>query len=212
MRLQFDPERPIYQQIIDEFKRAVARGELAPGDKIPSQRDVATEARVNPNTVQRAYREMEWLGLTETVRGQGTFVAHRPELLQGLRQEMAQNALDRFVKEMAALGFDGETIVGLTVEAVRSLNDAPGVERAEQIEGGTGATGATGAIGESGAAGIEGETGAIGEDGGAAENSGVDGSGGSGRDSGGGVGGGGGDAGRGGHGGRGETTGGGANA
>lgn len=120
MRLQFDPERPIYQQIIDEFKRAVARGELAPGDKIPSQRDLATEARVNPNTVQRAYREMEWLGLTETVRGQGTFVADRPEILQGLRQEMAQDALDRFVKEMAALGFDEETIVGLTAEAVRS--------------------------------------------------------------------------------------------
>src|SRR5690625_4014701 len=100
MELRFNPESPIYQQIIDEFKRAIARGELAPGDRIPSQRELATQARVNPNTVQRAYREMEWLGLVKTLRGQGTFVSGEPTLLATLRAEMADAAVERFVGEM----------------------------------------------------------------------------------------------------------------
>lgn len=121
MRLRFDPERPIYQQIIDEFKRAIARGELAPGDRIPSQRDLAMEARINPNTVQRAYREMEWLGLTETLRGQGTFVAQAPKLLRDLRDDMAREALARFIAEMSALGFTAEAMVAMVQEAVTSM-------------------------------------------------------------------------------------------
>lgn len=123
MQLRFDPGRPIYQQIIDEFKRAIARGELAPGDKIPSQRELATQARINPNTVQRAYREMEWLGLTETVRGQGTFVAQAPEALHSLRQDMAEQALERFIAEMGSLGFTGEDILRMTEQAVVRLAD-----------------------------------------------------------------------------------------
>src|SRR5690606_39546485 len=78
--------------ILDEVRRAIARGELRPGDRLPSQRDLALQARVNPNTVQRAYREMELLNMTETVRGEGTFVAQNPELIRSLRAEMAQEA------------------------------------------------------------------------------------------------------------------------
>ncbi|MGI6102343.1 MAG: GntR family transcriptional regulator, partial [Bacillota bacterium] len=69
MRIRVDVSRPIYQQMIDEVKRAIARGELKPGDKLPSHRDMAQEIRVNPNTVQRAYREMEQGGLVQTLRG-----------------------------------------------------------------------------------------------------------------------------------------------
>lgn len=124
MQLRFDPERPIYQQIIEEFKRAVARGELVPGDRIPSQRDLATEARVNPNTVQRAYREMEWLGLVETLRGQGTFIARSPELLQSLREDMARVAVDRFIRDMGALGFTDEAILNMAEAALASTVSA----------------------------------------------------------------------------------------
>ena len=102
---RWDPDRPIYLQIIEAVKRAVARGELAPGDRIPSQRELATRTRVNPNTVQRAYREMEHMGLVESQRGQGTFIARDPGLLSRLRGEMAQEAVGRFVAEMRALGF-----------------------------------------------------------------------------------------------------------
>ncbi|BAS26108.1 GntR family transcriptional regulator [Limnochorda pilosa] len=106
LHLDFSATRPIYLQIVDEVKRAIARGELRPGDRIPSQRDLAVQVRVNPNTVQRAYREMERLEMTETVRGEGTFVTQNPALVRSLRGEMAQRALERFLQEMRGLGFE----------------------------------------------------------------------------------------------------------
>ena len=97
MQLRLDQHSPIYQQIIDEFKRAIARGELKPGDRIPSQRELASMVQVNPNTVQRAYREMGQLGITETLRGQGTFVTQDAGLVDSVRREMAERALVSFV-------------------------------------------------------------------------------------------------------------------
>lgn len=120
LRLDFASTRPIYLQIVDEVKRAIARGELRPGDRIPSQRELAVQARVNPNTVQRAYREMELLKMTETVRGEGTFVAQNPELLRSLRSEMAQEALQRFLHELRALGFEGPEIRALVDQALKA--------------------------------------------------------------------------------------------
>lgn len=111
MRFKLDQHRPIYQQIIDEFKRSIARGELKPGDRIPSQRELASMAHVNPNTVQRAYREMEQMRITETVRGQGTFIAGDAGLVVGIRQEMADRALVAFVQEMRALGYGCDEMV-----------------------------------------------------------------------------------------------------
>src|SRR5690625_4557267 len=92
MNLDFDPALPIYQQIIDEFRRAIARGQLVPGDRIMSQRELAQKARVSPNTAKRAYREMEQMGLTETLRGQGSFVLRDSTIIQGIREEMAREA------------------------------------------------------------------------------------------------------------------------
>lgn len=112
-RLDFESTRPIYLQIIDEVKRAVARGHLQPGDKLPSQRELAELARVNPNTVQRAFREMEVTGLVETLRGQGTFLRNDPGLIQEVRLEMAQMAVVQFVHEMQRLGLDVAEAIGL---------------------------------------------------------------------------------------------------
>lgn len=114
MQLEFDPSLPIYQQIIDEFRRAIARGQLAPGDRIMSQRELAQKARVSPNTAKRAYREMEQMGLTETVRGQGSFVRRDPTLIQSLREEMAQGAIRQFIAEMRALGFSDEQVIEMS--------------------------------------------------------------------------------------------------
>lgn len=109
MQIRFDSAIPIYQQIIDEVKRALGRGEMHPGEKLPSQRDLALSLHVNPNTVQRAYREMELLGLIETKRGQGTFLSEDPELVRTIRREMAATAVRLFVRDMRSLGLaDGE--------------------------------------------------------------------------------------------------------
>jgi GntR family transcriptional regulator len=69
--MDFDTAQPIYRQIIDDYKKKLIRGELKGGDRIPSQREYADMVKVNPNTVQRAYREMEAMKMVETVRGQG---------------------------------------------------------------------------------------------------------------------------------------------
>lgn len=121
MKLRLDQNSPIYLQIIDEFKRSIARGDLRPGDRIPSQRELAMMFQVNPNTVQRAYREMEQAEIAETLRGQGTFVSSDPGLVGRLRQEMAERALDGFVREMRSLGLT----VDETVAMVRAAYEAP---------------------------------------------------------------------------------------
>ncbi|MDD2621326.1 MAG: GntR family transcriptional regulator [Syntrophomonadaceae bacterium] len=122
--MDFDLARPIYQQIIDDFKKQMIRGELRKGERIPSQREYAEKARINPNTVQRAYREMENMRMVETLRGQGTYVNISEEDLQMLRKEMARALLRNFVLEMRALGFDDEeTFIMLQAEQTGGEGD-----------------------------------------------------------------------------------------
>ncbi len=113
MQIRFDPSIPIYLQIIDEIKRLVATGGLVSGDKLPSQRDLATRLHVNPNTVQRAYREMELEGLVETLRGQGTFIRQDSDVVEGLREEILSNLVEDFISAMKALGCSKKNIVQL---------------------------------------------------------------------------------------------------
>lgn len=111
--MDFDHGKPIYLQIIDYIKKQIITGNLKIGDKVPSQRDLAQHLKVNPNTVQRAYREMENLQLTETIRGQGTFIVKRKELLKELQEEMASSLLKNFIIEMRSLGYDDQGILRL---------------------------------------------------------------------------------------------------
>lgn len=106
MQLNFNSSKPIYLQMVDEVKKALARGELLPGDKIPSHKERAQISKVNPNTVQRAYQEMEREGLTETLRGQGTFICKDSDMLYQIRTEMAEAAVRQFIEEMQGLGID----------------------------------------------------------------------------------------------------------
>jgi GntR family transcriptional regulator len=116
VQLNFNSPKPIYLQMVDEVKRALARGELSPGDKIPSHKERANMSQVNPNTVQRAYQEMEREGLTETLRGQGTFIKNDPAILLSIRSEMAQAAVQQFIEEMRGLAIEPE-------EMTRMLHD-----------------------------------------------------------------------------------------
>lgn len=124
MRIELDLAKPIYQQIIDEVKRSVARGDLKPGDKLPSHRELAQKAGVNPNTVQRAYREMEQAELVETLRGQGTFIKDNPRLLREIRTDMAHQALAAFIKEMRSLGFRDEEIRELVEDGLKGTGES----------------------------------------------------------------------------------------
>lgn len=106
--MEFNASQPIYKQIIDDFKKKLIRGELKEGDKIPSQREYAEQVRVNPNTVQRAYREMESMNMVETLRGQGTFISISADRLAEIKMEMAVDLVDYFISEMESLGYSRE--------------------------------------------------------------------------------------------------------
>lgn len=106
--MEFNASQPIYKQIIDDFKKKLIRSELKEGDKIPSQREYAEQVRVNPNTVQRAYREMESMNMVETLRGQGTYISISADRLEEIKMEMAVNLIDYFISEMASLGYSRE--------------------------------------------------------------------------------------------------------
>jgi GntR family transcriptional regulator len=129
LNIDFSTSIPIYLQIIEEFKRQIVTGELKPGDKIPSQRDLAAQIRVNANTVQRAYREMELMGLVETLRGQGTFVSQNQGLVEETRIGMLTNLVDDFVRAVQALGLSQDAALELVksrfseLEAREEVND-----------------------------------------------------------------------------------------
>lgn len=111
MDIDFNAAYPIYEQVIEEIKKELVRGDLKAGAKLPSQRKLAKQIDVNPNTVQRAYREMEQRGLVETKRGKGTFIKEDDKVLTAVKKDMAESAVEKFIEEMVSLGFNKEDII-----------------------------------------------------------------------------------------------------
>ena len=101
MRFSIDSKSgvPFYRQIIEQTKFAIARGDLQPGDRLPTVRQLAVDLSINPNTVIRAYRELEIGGVLDTQQGSGTFVSDRPPDVDQLER---QRMLDQIVTEMLA--------------------------------------------------------------------------------------------------------------
>ncbi len=113
MSAEFDEKIPIYIQIMDIIKRDIANKRILMGEKLPSVREISTELRVNPNTVQRAYQELEREGITYTLRGTGTFIKEDLKMIDDLKREMAKDVIEAFVKGMKELGFKKEEIIGI---------------------------------------------------------------------------------------------------
>lgn len=112
---KFDPNIPIYLQIINTIKQQIVSGELKPGDRFVSVREMAENLSVNPNTVQRAYQELEREGVSETRRGMGSFIVEREDLISELKSEMARKIMENFIEGMRALGFS-DTAMQETLE------------------------------------------------------------------------------------------------
>ncbi|MCY6355895.1 GntR family transcriptional regulator [Clostridium sp. ZS2-4] len=113
MEFQFDDKTPIYVQIVNLIKKQIVSKVLKGGDKLQSVRDLSTKLRVNPNTIQRAYKELEREGLAFTQRGMGTFVTEDEEVIFTLKNDMAKDVLDTFIEGMKHLGFSNSEIVEL---------------------------------------------------------------------------------------------------
>ena len=105
-RLDVHSGVPVYRQLIDQVQAAVASGALAPADQLPTVRQVAVDLAINPNTVSRAYREMEIRGLLDTQQGTGTFIADRKvEYSKDERERQLAQLVGEFVSRAGAAGF-----------------------------------------------------------------------------------------------------------
>lgn len=104
---------PFYRQIIEQVKFAMARGDLGPGDQLPTVRQLSVDLSINPNTVIRAYKEMEIEGLLETHQGSGTFVtSQRPEIDHIERQRMLDQILTEMLARASSYGLSLDEVLG----------------------------------------------------------------------------------------------------
>jgi DNA-binding transcriptional regulator YhcF (GntR family) len=120
--MDFNSNLPIYIQIVDYIKRQIITGTLKEGDKLPSVREIATELKVNPNTIQRSYQELERENLVFTQRGMGTFVTEDKSVIKELKKNLANNIVNNFIEDMKALGFNQKDIIDLISDKVGEEN------------------------------------------------------------------------------------------
>lgn len=125
MRWEFSNDAPIYTQLIRQIKVGIVAGAFPPGERLPSVRDLATEAGVNPNTMQRALAELERDGLVYSQRTAGRFVTEDETMIQAAKRDLAQRHVRAFIEAMLHLGFQQEEIVSLLRQEIKEgINDA----------------------------------------------------------------------------------------
>ena len=113
MAWNLDSDRPIYAQILERIQMQIVAGVYQPGTKIPSVRELAADAGVNPNTMQKALAELERSGLVTTQRTSGRVVTEDLNMIKETRNQLAGEQVRDFVKRMKDLGFDREDIIDL---------------------------------------------------------------------------------------------------
>jgi GntR family transcriptional regulator len=109
-KIDLKNRKPIYEQVIENFKRLIVTGELAEGTRVPSIRDLAKELGVNPNTVQKAYRELETMKYFYTVLGQGSFIAAPPDSAISAEVAALYDNMTGIVRELIFRGESKEEI------------------------------------------------------------------------------------------------------
>jgi len=125
-QIDLKSRKAIYEQVTENFKRLIITGALRQDEKVPSVRDMAKMLTVNPNTVQKAYRELESQGYFYTVLGQGNFIAAPPPDIK--KKEALYKGIHSAVQELI---FYGEK----KVEIIRFVEDIPQIERADDLNG-----------------------------------------------------------------------------
>ena len=113
MQWQFSNEMPIYSQLVEQIKIGIVSGMFPPGERLPSVRDLATEAGVNPNTMQRAMTELERDGLVYSQRTAGRFVTEDHAVIQAAKRDLSQRHIHAFLAAMLRLGYGREEIISL---------------------------------------------------------------------------------------------------
>lgn len=111
-----DDTRPIYLQLEDIIKSKIIAGIYKPGQKLPSVRELAAEAAVNPNTMQKALAELERSGLVYTQRTSGRYITEGTAIMQNLKHQLAHDLIQQFLEAMAHLGYTREESIQLLIE------------------------------------------------------------------------------------------------
>ena len=109
-------DRPIYAQLVERLKTEIVSGIYPPGGRLPSVRELAATASVNPNTMQKAFAELERTGLIITMRTSGRIVTEDTSMINETRRELAEEQISQFLTQMNNLGFDRAEIIAMLSE------------------------------------------------------------------------------------------------
>ncbi len=122
MAWELDIDRPVYAQLVQRIQMQIVSGYYQPGGKLPSVRELASVAAVNPNTMQKAFVELERSGLIITQRTNGRNVTEDTELITNIKQGMAREHMKYFFAKMKELGYTGEEIRTLIDNEIQQKN------------------------------------------------------------------------------------------
>ncbi|WP_033829467.1 GntR family transcriptional regulator [Bacillus andreraoultii] len=116
MNVKFNNRDPVYVQVIQHFKEQIAKGYYEPGQEIPSRRELANQLKINPNTAQRAYKEMEEQGLIFTEGNLPSRITKDEQVLKGVRNELIMEAVETFVTSVRTINVPLEEVISLVKE------------------------------------------------------------------------------------------------
>ena len=109
-QIDLKSRKPIYEQVVDNFRRLITSGVLKPGERAPSVRDMAKALTCNPNTIQKAFRELETRGYFYTVPGQGSFISEPPAEGVEAKKELLFRELEERLRELEFLGVSRKAV------------------------------------------------------------------------------------------------------
>lgn len=123
MEWNIDSERPVYIQLVEQIQAGIISGYFKPGDKLPSVRDFAANAGVNPNTMQRALAELERYGLLYTNRTSGRYITSDLQMIKELKRQSAKDITVEFLEKMKQSGFKEEESLEIVINIVKEMKN-----------------------------------------------------------------------------------------
>lgn len=123
MEIIFNKRDPVYVQVVRHFKQQIANGTLIPGEEIPSRRELARKLKINPNTAQRAYKEMEEADLIYTEGNLPSTVTKDEKIILNVREELLKSAVDTFVTSIRPINIPIEELFRLVENKLKDTKD-----------------------------------------------------------------------------------------
>ena len=121
MSWELKNDRPIYTQLMDQITLKIVSGEYKSGEKLPSVRDLAADAAVNPNTMQKALTELERINLVYSVRTSGRFITEDIDMIKDMQENPAKNEIKEFLKKMQKIGFEKDRTLKVLEQVMKEM-------------------------------------------------------------------------------------------